>query len=112
MTDIDFPFAEAHAKEVAKAREGYLPTSEVHSKIKEMEERYDKTYKAWEGAKAEAAEWRTKHDEPSRKAEREQEMRESTIKEVQTRLDALKEVFFEHSRKILGKLFNFCLFNQ
>ena len=47
-----------------------------------MEERYDKTYKAWEGAKAEAVEWRTKHDELSRKADREQAMRESTIKEV------------------------------
>ena len=72
-----------------------------------MDERYAETYKAWEGAKADAAEWRTKHDELSRKADREQEMRESTIKEVQTRLDALKEVIFEHSRKILGKLFNF-----
>ena len=82
MTNFDSPFAEAHAKEIAKAREGYLPIGEVSAKIKELDERYAETYKAWEGAKADAVEWRTKHDEPSRKADREQEMRESTIKEV------------------------------
>jgi len=73
-----------------------------------MDERYNKTYKAWEGAKAEAAEWKAKHDEVKRQAELEKEMRESTIKEVQTRYDDLENVVFEHSRKILGKFFNFC----
>ena len=106
MTNFGFPFAEAHAKEIAKAREGFLPISEVSAKIKEMDERYADTYKAWEGAKAEAAEWRTKHDELHRQAGREQEMRESTIKEVQTRFDALKEMIFEHASKILGKFFD------
>ena len=108
MTNFDFPFAEAHAKEIAKAREGYLPIGEVSAKIKEMDERYAETYKAWESAKAKAAEWRTKHDELHRQAGREQEMRESTIKEVQTRFDAPKEVIFEHASKILGKFFNVC----
>ena len=73
-----------------------------------MDERYNKTYKAWEDAKAEAAEWKTKHDELKRRAEQEQEMRESTIKEVQTRYDDLEKVGSEQSRNILGKFFNFC----
>ena len=73
-----------------------------------MDERYNKTYKAWEDAKAEAAEWRTKHDELKRQAELEKETRESTIKEVQTRYDDLENILLEHSRKILGKFFNFC----
>ena len=73
-----------------------------------MDERYDKTYKAWEGAKAEAAEWKTKYVELENKSKLEKEMRESMIKEVQTRYGALKEVIFEHSHKILGKFFNFC----
>ena len=72
-----------------------------------MDKRYDKTYKALE-VKAEAAEWKAKYVELENKSKLEKEMRESTIKEVQTRHDALEEVVFEHSRKILGKFFNFC----
>ena len=96
-----------HAEELTKAREGYLPTSEVDAKIAEMNTRYDETYKSWESSKVEAAELKTKYDDLKLKADREKEMRESTIKDVQTRYNDLEKVVLEHSRKILGKLFNF-----
>ena len=96
-----------HAEELTKAREGYLPTSEVDAKIAEMNKRYDETYKSWESSKAEAAELKTQYDDLKRKADQEKEMRESTIKDVQTRYDDLEKLVLEHSHKILGKLFNF-----
>ena len=73
-----------------------------------MNKRYEETYKAWESSNAEAAEWKTKYDELKRAAAAEKEMRESTIKDVQTRYNDLEEVMLEHSRKILGKLFQSC----
>ena len=96
-------FAEKHADELANARAGYLPTKEVHSKIKEMEDRYNNTYKAWEEVKAEAAEWREKFSALELKKVKEQTAMESTITGLQTRHDALEKVVLEHCRQILSK---------
>ena len=96
-------FAETHADELTNARAGYLPIKEVHSKIKEMEDRYNTTYKACEGVKAEAAEWREKFSALELKKVKEQTAMESTITGLQTRHDALKKVVLEHCRRILGK---------
>ena len=85
-----------------------MPTSEVDAKIAEMTKRYDETYKSWESSKVEAAELKTKYDDLKLKADREKEMRESTIKDVQTRYNDLEKVVLEHSHKIFGKLLNLC----
>ncbi|KAM0911980.1 hypothetical protein ACQ4PT_013105 [Festuca glaucescens] len=47
---------EKQADELTRTRDGYLPTKEVHAKIKELEDQGKKTYAAWESAKADAAE--------------------------------------------------------
>jgi hypothetical protein len=92
-----------HADELAKAHDGYLPTKEVHAKIKEMEDRYDTTCKAWEAAKTEATKWKEKYSVFELKMKKEQDAIESTITKVQSRHDSLEKVILEHYRRILGK---------
>ena len=74
LADRGVPYAELHAEELTKAREGYLPTSEVDAKIAEMTKRCDETYKSWESSKVEAAELKAKYDDLKLKADREKEM--------------------------------------